>query len=49
VGVPKKPTGFFGYIPGCLNPVYSVVKGFSSHLLMTCLWQVVRHCRFLTQ
>jgi len=22
VGVPKKPTGFFfGYVPGCLNPV----------------------------
>jgi len=20
VGPPKKPTGFFGYVPGCLNP-----------------------------
>jgi len=26
VGVPKKPTGFFGYVPRCLNPVYSWTK-----------------------
>jgi len=23
VGVPKKTTGLFGYVPGCLNPEYS--------------------------
>jgi len=22
VGVPKNPPGFFGYVPGCLNPAF---------------------------
>jgi len=26
VGVPKKPPGFFGYIPGCLNPAYEITQ-----------------------
>jgi len=42
VGVPKKPTGFFvytgffGYVPGCLNPA-DYVQSFSTCLLLPCL------------
>ena len=27
VGPPKKPGGFFGYVPGCLNPGLLSVSG----------------------
>jgi len=27
VGVPKKTTRFFGYIPGCLNPGENITVG----------------------
>jgi len=26
VGVPKKPTRFFGYVPGCLNPAVDALQ-----------------------
>ena len=48
VGLPKKPTGFFGYVPGCPNPDFHAVTDLREEVELMHLLRMRRNRRHRT-